>query len=197
MFCGIDHKLPIHYPLTDQRSNFMENFIRRLTIRSWLFAISIYVFNYMIGMVSVYQEEAEKIREKSLETFGGDITPQLGFSEILKSAGWDYAPSWGLFVTVGSYLVVFAYFKDYKSEQNEGLKRVFIAGQILFPILFFFMVWFSGGSADFKPKLAGAFLWLIDQFIYYFGIGEAVVLILIQLIRWIREGFAEKSKHNQ
>lgn len=161
----------------------MGNFLNKLSVGKWLFAISVFVVIYWFSMWNTYSHEADAIRKKSLEHFGGDIMPNLGFFEILKSAHFDFFGILLLsfFLVFIPYLLIAAYFFDYKNEVHAGWRRVYVSAQILIPVLF----------AIFMNEVSDGFITL---FIIFFGVAEISVLILIKFFIWIREGFAAKAE---
>lgn len=165
----------------------MKNFLSRLSTKKWLFAISIYIVFYSLFMLAAYNSEVEAIRKQSLNHFGGDITANLGFFEVLKSHGFDYwkATYIFFFMVFIPYLLTAAYFFDFKNETHTGWRRVYLSAQILIPALFSICLDISTlhmMSIDF-----------VNFFILFFGISEVVILILIKCFIWVREGFSAQA----
>lgn len=162
----------------------MKNFFTRLSASKWLFAFLIYVVAFSAFMFGHYYDEIEAIRQKSLEHFGGDITAHLGFFEVLKSNHFDF---WdeisGIFYRVFiPYLLIAAYFYDYKKETHAGWQRIYLSAQILFPSVIFVMYMLNGqGLYDFY------------HLIKYSGFAETVALVIIQFIIWVRKGFVAQT----
>lgn len=145
-----------------------------------------YVVSYSLGMLAAYSDEAEAIRKKSQEHLGVDISAGLGFFEVLKSAHYElWTAAWAVFILVFiPYLLIAAYFFDYQKEAHSGWRRVYISAQLLIPALFTLYAALATniGSLYVSPS------------ILFFTIAEIVVLILIKIFIWIREGFAAKAE---
>jgi len=163
----------------------MKSFLSKLSPRKWQFAISIYAVGYVAAMIGTYQLEVERISKISFENLGGNITPNLSFFDVLKSADWHYLPRWGLLAVGGTYLLIAVYFFDFKNEMHSGWRRVYISAQIIIPTLMaLFLVFTTNYDSNF---------WEIGIFLVGFGWTEVVVLILIKFHIWIKEGFAKQA----
>jgi len=90
----------------------MQNFLSRLSIKKFQFATLIYIVTYSLAMWSAYSNEVDAIKKSSLNHFGSDITPNLGYFEVLKSAHYElWAAAWSVFILVFiPYLLIAAYF---------------------------------------------------------------------------------------
>ncbi|OGT18290.1 MAG: hypothetical protein A3J49_03755 [Gallionellales bacterium RIFCSPHIGHO2_02_FULL_57_16] len=164
----------------------MKNFLSRLSPKKWLLAISVYVFSFLFMMFMEYRSELNQIRSKSQEHFGGDITANLGFIEVLKSSDFDpLGVAWRLlFYVLIPCLIIAAYFFDYKNEAHAGLKRVYISVQFIIPgFIALYLIRHQINDTRWVETMF-AYIWL-------FGMGEAAVLILLQILKWVREGFAK------
>jgi len=171
----------------------MKDFFSRLSARHWLFAISVYIALYFERMFESYFDEKAKISLKSLEHFGFDISSNLGFFEVLKSANWSYWPSWGVLTVGVPYLICAVYFMDFKNEANAGWRRVYLSAQILVPLSYTLFVNFVVYSPFSSSSLVYSYLTIIGGMITDLGRAELVVLILIKFLIWIREGFAKSA----
>ena len=164
----------------------MKNFLSRMSNNKWLFIIAIYVDNYSLMVMGAYSDEVKKIRYKSLEHFGGDISGNLGLLEVLKSAGFNY---WGvayeLFYKIFiPYLLIAAYFDDYKNEAHDGWRRVYFTAQTLVPSLIILFFMFFQARWDYFTRAEG---------IVFFGWVEIVVLMLVKFTMWKRKGIAQQA----
>lgn len=149
-----------------------------------MFATLMYLGFYLLSMWGCYSKEAEAIGQKSVQHFSGDISSNMGFFEILKSANFNlFGMFFSEFIVIFiPYLLIATYFFDYKNEIHAGWMRIFISVQLLIPLiaLFYFELPFTFYSG-------------IADFIFIIGIAEIVVLILIKIFIWIRDGFAKPA----
>lgn len=157
----------------------MKNLLSRLSTRKWLFAVSMYFIMYCSEVWQIYGHEVEAIKQKSLQHFGVDIAPNLGFFEILKSADFHFFKMllfMFILVFIPSLLIALMFF-DYKNEAHAGWQRVFISAQLVIPLIALINFLMFGSFGDFLT-----FVWL-----------EFIVLVLIKLFIWVRDGFTQAS----
>jgi len=157
----------------------MKSFLGKLSTRKWMFAFAIYIAMYLADLLGGYFQEAEQARQ-----YGGDFGGGFGYWDIYREYYQTFIP-WLLLSAFIPWLILSAYFFDFKNEMHSGWRRVYISAQIIIPTL---MALFFVFTTDYD-----SIFWKIDIFLVSFGWTEVVVLILIKLHIWIKEGFAAKQ----
>ncbi|MEI7843701.1 MAG: hypothetical protein WCI39_11810 [Gallionellaceae bacterium] len=172
----------------------MQNFFSKLSFEKWSFAISMHVLFFLIDMGQHYFYEIAVIKQKSMNSFGGDITPNLGLFEVLKSADFSFMPGWHLLTIFVPFLIMAAYFFDYKNEPHAGWRRVFLSVQVIVPTF----VAITGAAIDitFNDYFSNSTAFVMDA-IRFFGRAGAVVVLIILFSKWVRAGFAAKTESDE
>ncbi|GAB2905697.1 hypothetical protein GCM10027046_39410 [Uliginosibacterium flavum] len=155
----------------------MKNYFKKITAKNWIFATSIYLATSLLSIFHAYSREITSIRNKSTGYLGGDVTSNLDFFDVMKSADYSIFAMFflGLFMIFIPYLIISAWFFDFKTETHAGWARVFISMQVLIPLI----ALFYGTFHD------------VSDFIFVLGLAEFAALILIKLFVWIRDGFSK------
>jgi hypothetical protein len=164
----------------------MNNFFKKISKAKLLFATFIYATIYLTDIIAAYNAEIDRIRHKSIKSFGIDISNSIDFFDALKSANFHYTGEAMLlfFMIFIPFLLFSIYFFDYKTETNTGWKRIYISSQILIPTLLSLYL-----AISHMHEMQNGFIFF---FVMFFGAIEIVVLISIKTLTWIREGFIER-----
>lgn len=173
--------------------NSVKNLFNRLTKQNFILAISVFVFHYLLRLYESYEFELFQISQKSLQTFGGDISVNLGFSEVMKSGDFNFFTTYREISIIFSYLIIAVYFNDYKKLSHIGWQRIHLSIQIIIPLVLALYFTLSDIYDPTQARYLNNTRAFILHFIVVLGWIEVVVLLLGQLVIWIREGFSAKT----
>lgn len=160
----------------------MKKIINELSSKKLIFAVSVLIAYLVFVILGDYFYEM-KYGPAIPGLISGEFDFQ-GFSAVLESFGRNYPKLFfkSIFTVFLPYLVIAIYFFKCQNEPHPGWKRIYQSIQISTPILFALI-------AIAKTK-QWSFVDYLSDFIFYFGLSAAVVLILVERAMWIRQGFA-------